>query len=127
MKRYTCETDEVHIDTINSVKKDFPTQEKVEKLSTFFKMFSDETRLKILLALSKKELCVCDLAQFLSISKSLVSHQLRKLRQENLVKFRKDGKNVYYSLADDHVKLALEMGLEHIEEKKKGGQNGEEI
>ncbi len=116
MRRYSCETDEVHIYNIQSVRKEFPSQQTVEKLSKFFKMFSDEIRLKILLALSKKELCVCDLAQFLSISKSLVSHQLRKLRQENLVRFRKEGKNVYYSLADDHVKLALEIGLEHIEE-----------
>ncbi len=125
MRRYSCETDEVHSSNIQSVRKKFPSQQTVEKLSTFFKMFSDEIRLKILLALSKKELCVCDLAQFLSISKSLVSHQLRKLRQENLVRFRKEGKNVYYSLADDHVKLALEMGLEHIEEK--GENSGKEI
>ena len=83
-------------------------------LAELFKIFGDSTRVKILHALEKHELCVCDLANLLSMTKSAISHQLQSLRLSNLVKFRKEGQVVYYSLADDHVKAILDIGFEHI-------------
>ena len=85
-------------------------------LSTLYKMFADPTRIKLLHALERNELCVCDLAALLGMTKSAISHQLKALKLSDLVKFRKEGQNVYYSLADDHVKLIIDMGLEHINE-----------
>ena len=82
----------------------------------FFKMFADPTRAKILWALDQSELCVCDLGEVLGMSKSAVSHQLGTLRKAHLVKFRREGKNVFYSLKDEHVKSILEVGMEHIQE-----------
>ena len=86
-------------------------------MAVFFKIFGDSTRIKILWALDRAEMCVCDLAVLLNMTKSAVSHQLKTLRQEKLVKYRKEGKIVYYSLEDDHVKVILEVGLEHIAER----------
>ena len=88
-------------------------------LADFYKIFGDTTRVKILYALDKSELCVCDISALLGMSVSAVSHQLRALRDSNLVRTKRDGKIVYYSLADEHVKSILECGLEHIEEKEK--------
>lgn len=88
------------------------------KLADLFKAFSDSTRIKILRALSISELCVCDIAAVAGISQSAVSHQLRFLRMSRLVKYRKDGKMVYYSLDDDHVRKLIDQGLEHVKEER---------
>ena len=88
--------------------------DKARRLAGFFKVFGDETRIRIVEVLSRKELCVNALCEELDMSKSAVSHQLAILRKEYLVKYRKEGKSTYYSLDDDHVKMVFEMGLEHI-------------
>ena len=93
-----------------------PEEETLYDLAELFKIFGDSTRIKILYALFEKELCVNDIAEQLSLSQTAVSHQLRILRQNKLVSGRKEGKNVRYSLADDHVRTIIDMGLEHIEE-----------
>jgi len=90
--------------------------EAYQDLALLFRLFGDSTRLRILYALEQQEMCGCDLAALLGVTKSAVSHQLKSLRLSRLVKYRKDGQNVYYSLADDHVKKIVEMGLEHISE-----------
>lgn len=95
-----------------------PEEENLYDLAELFKVFGDTTRIKLLWALDKEEMCVCDLAILLNMTQSAVSHQLRVLKQARLVKFRRDGKNVYYSLDDDHVKLMFEQGLLHINEKE---------
>ncbi len=87
-------------------------------MADFFKIFSDSTRIKILYALLKSELCVCDLAQVLNMSQSAISHQLRTLKQMDLVRNRREGKTIFYSLADDHITTILSQGMEHIEEEK---------
>ena len=89
-------------------------EEEYLNLATLFKMFGDGTRVKILHALEQNELCVCDLAALLGMTKSAISHQLKALRLSNLVKPRRDGQVVYYSLADDHVKYILDIGFDHI-------------
>ena len=93
-----------------------PNDVLIKALADFFKMFADPTRGKILWALDQSELCVCDLGEVLGMSKSAVSHQLGTLRKAHLVKFRREGKNVFYSLKDEHVKSILEVGMEHIQE-----------
>lgn len=97
-----------------------PVADEIDGLSDFFKIFSDPTRVKILLALDTGEMCVCDISEALSMSMSATSHQLRMLRNANLVTYRKEGKNAVYSLCDDHVRTVLEMALEHIREAKLG-------
>lgn len=93
-----------------------PAEEEIYYLSEFYKVFGDSTRIKILYVLLNQELCVNDIAQEINMTPSSVSHQLRILKQNRLVKFRRDGKTIYYSLADHHVKNILSQGLEHIEE-----------
>ena len=111
-----CEIECKHDDIIKEVKSELPRDDILLKVSETFKIFGDLTRLKILQALFKRELCVCDLTEVLEANQSTVSHQLRMLRQNNLVKFRKEGKMAYYSLSDDHVEKIIEMGLEHARE-----------
>ena len=94
------------------------SEEVIYDIADFYKIFGDSTRIRILYALIEKELCVGDLAQELNMSQSAVSHQLRVLRQNDLVKFRKDGKTIVYSLDDNHVTVLLQQGLEHILHKK---------
>ena len=106
----------VHQDVVNKVKQDMPQDETLYDLAELFKVFGDSTRIKILYALFEAELCVCDIAQLLSVSQTAVSHQLRVLKNNKLVKFRKEGKNVFYSLADDHVRRIIDQGIEHVEE-----------
>ena len=103
---------------MDEVKKNMPEENELYDLSDFFKVLGDSTRSKIIWALDEHEMCVCDLAVLLNMTKSAISHQLRALREANLVINRRDGKNVYYSLADDHIKQIFEKGLEHIREKK---------
>jgi len=114
-----CDCEIIHEDIVKKVKSVFPKDEKLFDLADFYKIFGDITRVKILYALDKSELCVCDISALLGMSVSAVSHQLRALRDSNLVRTKRDGKIVYYSLADEHVKSILECGLEHIEEKEK--------
>lgn len=97
-------------------KKVIPQEETLYNLAELFKVFGDPTRIRILYALSAGELCVCDIASVLNMSQSAISHQLRVLKQISLVKFRREGKTVYYSLADSHVETILEQGLEHVQE-----------
>ncbi|WP_022820060.1 ArsR/SmtB family transcription factor [Fusobacterium russii] len=114
-----CDCDIVHEDVIKKVKSKMPEDETLSDLSDFFKVIGDGTRIRILWALDESEMCVCDLANVLNMTKSAISHQLRSLREANLVKFRKSGKEVFYSLADNHVKEIFEQGLIHIKEEKK--------
>lgn len=116
LKVFDCESDALHNDAINAVRGQMPDRQVFYDLSDLFKMFSDGTRLQILYALKCAEMCVCDLAELLGMTKSAISHQLKSLRLANLVKFRKQGKSVFYSLADEHVKEIFETGLEHINE-----------
>lgn len=115
-KNEICEITVIHEDVVDKVKKLMPEEEKLNDLAELFKIFGDTTRIKILCALLKSEMCVCDIAATLGMNQSAVSHQLRILKQSKLVKYRKDGKVVYYSLADDHVIKIFEQGFNHIEE-----------
>ena len=110
-----CEV--IHEDVVKKVKATFPKDEMLFDLADFYKIFGDTTRVKILYALDKSELCVCDISALLGMSVSAVSHQLRTLREADLVRQNRQGKVIYYSLADDHVRSILECGLEHILEK----------
>ena len=111
-----------HLNKINNVKSLEPKADEYQKLSNMFKLFSDETRLKIICSLLKEELCVCDLCELLGLNQSQVSHQLQLLRNSKLVKFRREGKQIFYSLDDEHVELIIQMALEHIlEEEEKHG------
>lgn len=111
-----CEFLCVHQDTVEKVLKQMPSDEKLYDLAELFKVFGDSTRIKILYALFEAELCVCDIAQLLGLSQTAVSHQLRILKINSLVRARKDGKNVFYSLADSHVRQIIGQGMEHVEE-----------
>lgn len=111
-----CDCEVIHADIVEKVEKNMPAESVLYDLSDFFKVLGDSTRIKILWALDEHEMCVCDLAALLNMTKSAISHQLKSLKQANLVKFRRKGKIVFYSLADDHVKQIYEMGLEHIKE-----------
>ncbi|MFU0831653.1 MAG: HTH arsR-type domain-containing protein [Oscillospiraceae bacterium] len=93
-----------------------PDDEILYDLADLFKIFADSTRIKILYALLESELCVCDIAQMLEMNQSAISHQLRVLKQSKLVKYRRDGKTILYSLADGHVRTILDQGMEHVEE-----------
>lgn len=93
-----------------------PDDKTLYSLAELFKVFGDPTRIRILYALSAQELCVCDIAELLEMTQSAISHQLRTLKQLQLVRFRRDGKTVYYSLADSHVSTILSQGLEHVNE-----------
>ena len=108
-----CQCNTVHEDVVEAVRKRLPDEALLFDLADFFKVFGDSTRIRILWALSEAEMCVCDMAQLLGITESALSHQLRTLRQTKLVKYRKEGKNVFYSLDDEHIKQILEIGLEH--------------
>lgn len=116
-KEVVCDCDVIHADIVEEVKVHMPEDELLYDLSDFFKIFGDSTRVKILWALDRSEMCVCDLAVLLNMTKSAISHQLKTLRQGKMVKYRREGKNVLYSLQDEHVKNILEIGLEHIEER----------
>ena len=110
----TCEVSVIHEDVLARVKAKMPDEEPVYEVSELFKVFGDSTRVKILYALLESELCLCDIAKLMEVTQSAVSHQLRVLKNSKLVKFRREGKTVYYSLADDHVIHILAQGMEHI-------------
>ena len=105
-----------HPDIIEKVKKTMPDEETLFDIAELFKVFGDSTRMKIISALLQDELCVGEIAEITNSTQSAISHQLRVLKQAKLVKFRKDGKTVYYSLSDEHVEMIFNMALEHIKE-----------
>ena len=109
-----CQETQTHPSRIETVKKLLPADEVLYDLAELFKIFGDSTRIKLLYALYESELCVCDLADVLGLTQSAVSHQLRLLKSSKLVKFRREGKTVYYTLADSHVIHILAQGMEHI-------------
>ena len=113
-EKNTCDYLHVHEQIIADVNTQMPNEEVLFDLSELFKVFGDSTRIRILYCLFVSEMCVCDIASLLSMTQSAISHQLRILKQMQLIKFRREGKNILYSLADDHVKTILEMGLEHV-------------
>lgn len=111
-----CEINAVHEDLLATVRENMPDDEKLFDLSELFKVFGDSTRMKILFVLFEAEVCTCDLAAALNMTASAVSHQLNVLKRAKLVKNRREGKAVFYSLADDHVRSIISQGMEHIEE-----------
>ena len=112
--QHSCDSDVIHEEVVARVRAVMPDNEKFYDLANLYKMFADNTRLKILWALSCEDMCVCDLAALLGTTTSAVSHQLKSLRLANLVKFDKQGKVVYYSLVDCHVKEIFDKGFEHV-------------
>lgn len=112
----SCECTVIHQNKIDEVKKKMPKEEVLYDLAEVFKVFGDSTRIKILYSLFKHEMCVCDVAILVGTTQSAISHQLRVLKQAKLVKYRKQGKVVYYSLDDEHVKSIFNEGLKHIQE-----------
>ena len=111
-----CAYIHVHEEIVKQVNEEIPDEEKLYDLADFFKVFADSTRIKILYVLLCSEMCVCDLAQILNMTQSAISHQLRILKQMDLVRNRREGKTIFYSLADDHIKEILNQGMEHINE-----------
>ncbi len=111
-----CEEDCIHENLLKIVNEKMPAETELYDLSELFKVFGDSTRIRILFVLFEAEVCVCDLANALNMTQSAISHQLRILKANKLVKSRREGKSVFYSLSDDHVRTIIAMGLEHIEE-----------
>ena len=112
----TCEVTHDHKDAVEKLENDMPDEELLYDLAELFKVFGDSTRIKILYALRQSEMCVCDIAQLLNMTQSAISHQLRALKQSKLVKYRREGKTVFYSLADGHVRTIIDQGMEHVAE-----------
>lgn len=115
---FICDCNVIHNDVVEATKKQMGDEDLLNKLSEFFKILGDTTRTKILYALDKNEMCVCDIANVLGMSKSSISHQLGTLRRCGIVKCKKVGKEVFYMLDDEHVKEVFEVGIEHIEHKR---------
>ena len=115
-KQYCCDCDVIHQSLVEETRQKMKPEEEYGALAALYKMFGDGTRVKLLYALEQNELCVCDLAALLGVTKSAVSHQLKALRLSKLVKSRRDGQVIYYSLADDHVKQILDLGFAHLYE-----------
>lgn len=111
-----CDEFCLHGEVIQRARSKMPDVEELYDLAELFKVFGDSTRIRILFVLFEEEMCVCDIAEMLNLTQSAISHQLRMLKQFRLVKSRRDGKTIYYSLADDHVRSIIDMGKEHIEE-----------
>ena len=114
INEYMCDCNMIHENVVKDTLSKMPEKELFQKLADFFKMIGDPTRTKILFALDQNEMCVCDIANVLGMTKSSISHQLATLKQSGIVKYRKEGKEVYYTLDDDHVQKLFELGLEHI-------------
>lgn len=113
---FRCEVTTVHQDSVDRARQKMPEEEKLYDLAELFKVFGDSTRIKIIWALFEAEMCVCDIASLLVMSQSAISHQLRVLKQARLVKPRRDGKNMYYSLDDEHIAEIFHQGMKHINE-----------
>ena len=119
---YICDCNIIHQDKVENTIKKMPSMQTFSQLAEFFKILGDKTREKILFALDQNEMCVCDIANVLGMSKSSISHQLGTLRKSGIVKCRKSGKEVFYMLDDNHVKEIFEIGMKHINHK-----NGEKV
>ena len=115
---FVCDCNVIHQDVVENTIKQMADEDMLNKLAEFFKILGDTTRVKILYALDKNELCVCDIANILGMSRSSISHQLGTLRRSGVVKCRKKGKEVFYMLDDEHVKEVFEVGIEHIEHRR---------
>lgn len=113
-----CEQNEVHNDILQKIEAKLPPEETLYDLSELFKVFGDSTRIRILYVLFEGEVCVCDLAKLLNMSQSAISHQLRILKINKLVKNRREGKSIFYSLADEHVRTIINNAMEHILEEQ---------
>ena len=111
-----CNEKKVHNVIVQELILKMPDEEVLYDIAELFKVFGDSTRVRILYALIESELCVCDISELLNMSQSAISHQLRVLKQSRLVKYRRSGKTVFYSLCDDHIKTMLDMGMEHVSE-----------
>ena len=111
-----CDCCEVHENLLQIVNEALPEENELYDLAELFKVFGDSTRIRILFVLFEAEVCVCDLAKALNMTQSAISHQLRILKQNKLVKSRREGKSIFYSLADEHVRTIIDQGREHIEE-----------
>lgn len=111
-----CDCNEIHEDLLKIVNDTMPEETELYDLAELFKVFGDSTRIRILFVLFEAEVCVCDLAKVLNMTQSAISHQLRILKANKLVNSRRDGKSVFYSLADGHVRTIIAQGREHIEE-----------
>lgn len=111
-----CQVRCIHLDRIVQARKEKIAESKIERLALTYKILGDATRLKIVMALKSGEMCVCDIAAFIGISESAVSHQLRRMRELDIVESRRDGQILYYSLNDDHIGELIRIGVEHIEE-----------
>ncbi len=111
-----CDFIHVHEDVVEQVRQRMPGEDALYDLTELFRIFGDSTRVRILYVLLESEMCVCDLAMLLGMTQSAISHQLRALKNARLVRSRREGKTVFYTLADDHVKTILDQGLEHVAE-----------
>ena len=111
-----CEEKEIHGDLLEKVNSEMPDENELYDLAELFKVFGDSTRIRILFVLFEAEVCVCDLAEVLNMTQSAISHQLKILKQSKLVKSRREGKSIFYSLADDHVKTIIAQGMDHLNE-----------
>lgn len=116
--KHSCASGDVTLELVSQKREQMPCEEELYELSDFFKIFGDSTRIRILFSIDKGPLCVCEICAILGMTKSAISHQLKILRQNNLIIAERRGKNVYYSLADAHVRDIIEKALEHIEEKR---------
>ncbi len=117
INEFMCDCNIIHKDIVDNTLKKMPKQNLFDNLAEFFKIIGDPTRTKIIFALDQNEMCVCDIANVLGMTKSSISHQLATLRKNGIVKSRREGKEVYYSLDDEHVQQVFEVGIEHIEHK----------
>lgn len=115
---FICDCNVIHQELVDKTLKQMAEEDSLNKLAEFFKIVGDTTRVKILYALDKQELCVCDIANILNMSKSSISHQLGTLRRSGIVKCKRIGREVFYMLDDEHVKQVFEIGMEHIEHRK---------
>lgn len=112
-----CDITVIHEELVEQVRQSMPKEEMLFNLAELFKVFGDTTRIRILYALSQSEMCVCDIAYLLGMTQSAISHQLRVLKQAKLVRFRKEGRVVYYSLDDNHIEAIFDQGYQHIQER----------
>ena len=119
-KELVCDCNIIHEDAVNMAIKNRPDDKKLINLSELFKILGDLTRIKIIWTLDNNEMCVCDIANVLNMTKSSISHQLSILKNAGIVRYRKSGKEVYYTLDDEHINKLYEIGLEHIEHRMKG-------
>ena len=117
---FICDCNIIHEESVNNVKNNMPSENTFNHLADLFKLIGDTTRCRILFALDKNEMCVCDIANVLNMTKSSISHQLAILRSAGIVNFRRDGREIYYRLDDEHITKLYEIGILHIEHKLKG-------